>query len=553
MKLSLAFSYLLLYSLAADISYAQICAAEQPKAPYIVPDTWLPDFVDYEKMATKDVNACCAEEDNVLKRVSIGNLPQFTTEDALKVLDNAVDSWKGGAGVWPQLSLSDRISAIQKFLKELEKVREPMIDALMWEIGKTRKDAASEFDRTLKFARAVIQVVQNDSEYTAGAWQVVGQTRALVRRAALGVIMCLGPYNYPLNETYATLIPALLLGNICILKIPTIGGLVHLLTMGAFRESLPEGTIHFIAGSGRKTMPPIMKTGKVDALAFIGGQKAADELIHSHPHPHRLKVFLQLEAKNLAIYLPQVFEDAALLKRALAETIKGTLSYNGQRCTALKLLMVPRKYADTFVKALKELVEDLVVSPSWDPEANVTPLPSPQRISYMKELLEDALKHGAKIINKNGGEVIGGEESTLMTPAVVYPVASDMRLYSEEQFGPIIPVVAYDDLETDVLQIAQDSEYGQQVSVFGAQDSTTMAYIVDRLATVYGKVNINTQCGRSPDTIPFSGRRSSAMGTMSVSHALTEFSIPAVVSHTLADQGLVDRIESESTFLQPIE
>lgn len=113
-------------------------------------------------------------------------------------------------------------------------------------------------------------------------------------------MLCLGPYNYPLNETYATLIPALLMGNVCILKIPTVGGLVHLLAMDAFDKALPAGTIHFIAGSGRATMPPLMKTGVIDGLAFIGGSKAADDLISKHPHPHRLKVFLQLEANNMA-------------------------------------------------------------------------------------------------------------------------------------------------------------------------------------------------------------------------------------------------------------
>jgi len=78
-------------------------------------------------------------------------------------------------------------------------------------------------------------------------------------RAAIGIVLCLGPYNYPLNETYATLIPALLMGNVVILKIPTVGGLAHLLTIDAFRKALPPGTINFISGSGRVTMPPLME------------------------------------------------------------------------------------------------------------------------------------------------------------------------------------------------------------------------------------------------------------------------------------------------------
>jgi glyceraldehyde-3-phosphate dehydrogenase (NADP+) len=100
----------------------------------------------------------------------------------------------------------------------------------MWEIGKNYKDAASEFDRTVQFAEEVMDVVKSDQEFLSASWQSIGSTRAFVRRAAIGILLCLGPYNYPLNETYATLIPALLMGNIVLLKIPTIGGLSHLLT-----------------------------------------------------------------------------------------------------------------------------------------------------------------------------------------------------------------------------------------------------------------------------------------------------------------------------------
>jgi len=97
------------------------------------------------------------------------------------------------------------------------------------------------------------------------------------------------------------------MGNIVILKIPTVGGLAHLLTMEAFKV-LPAGTINFISGSGRETMPVLMSSGLIDGLAFIGGSSAADKLIKEHPKPHRLKLFLQLEAKNMAIFMPDMFD-----------------------------------------------------------------------------------------------------------------------------------------------------------------------------------------------------------------------------------------------------
>jgi glyceraldehyde-3-phosphate dehydrogenase (NADP+) len=386
----------------------------------------------------------------------------------------------------------------------------------------------------------LIQEIASNAEFT-GQWETVpGSTvTALTKRAAIGVILALAPVNYPINESYSTILPALLMGNIVILKIPAIGGLAHLLTMQAFAKALPAGTMNFISGSGRTTMPPLMKTGLIDGLAFIGGYRAADELIHAHPHPHRLHTFLQLEAKNMAILLEDLFEPSskALLDNAVSESILGSLSFNGQRCTALKLLFVPRSHADTFVTALVERVEAMAVGLPWQFHSNatttysqITPLPTRARIEYMQSLVADAVAKGAAIVNAGGGAVMGGpDNSTLMVPAVLYPVTPAMKVYHEEQFGPVVPVAVYDDLET-VLGYGETGKYAQQVSIFG-RDVEAVAKIVDRFGAVFGKINLNGQCGRSPDTLAFSGRRSSAMGVMSVREALREFSVPTVIAY----------------------
>ena len=129
-----------------------------------------------------------------------------------------------------------------------------------------------------------------------------------------------------------------------------------------------------------------------------------------------------------------------------------------------------------------------------------------------------------------------------------------MDIYHEEQFGPIVPITEYDSLET-VLDYGQYGLYGQQVSIFVSEkEIKSAANLLDRFSTVFGKININSQCGRSPDTLPFSGRRSSAMGVMSVKDALREFSIPTVISYkdSPVNTGIVQEIEAESVFLRPL-
>ncbi len=512
-----------------------------------------------EKTTTTSSSSSDSSSSLIISPVVIGTMPQFTQSQSLQTLQSAVEAWKGGSGTWPQMSLSERISSIQSLIANLQQKRNEIINVLMWEIGKNYKDAAAEFDRTIQFIQKTISYIQSSDEFAPSTWdETHAPTKLYASRAAIGIILCLGPYNYPLNETYATLIPALLMGNIVLLKVPTVGGLVHLLTMEAFAKSLPKGTVQLISGSGRTTMPPLMESGKIDGLAFIGGSRAADRLIKAHPEPHRLKLFLQLEAKNMGIYLPDLFENGmegengSDWDKIMEETVAGTLSYNGQRCTALKLLFVPKSHSEKFATTLAKRVERMSIGLPWELHdehntegsskaiySQITPLPNLSRVSYMKELIADAIKKGASIVNRQGGDVIGGPKSTLMVPAVLHPVTPDMKIYEEEQFGPIIPVAPYDSLEDDVVPYARDGKYGQQVSIFTSKstcngmksNALTIAKLIDPFSTIFGKININSQCGRSPDAAPFSGRRSSALGVMSVRDALIEFSVPTVISY----------------------
>lgn len=372
----------------------------------------------------------------------------------------------------------------------------------------------------------------------------VGGVLARVRRVAIGIMLCLGPFNYPFNETYATLIPALLVGNVVVMKVPSIGGLAHMLTAEAFARHLPPGVLNFVTGSGRVTMTPLMQTGHVDVLAFIGGSKAADALIKAHPHPHRLHVFLQLEGKNAGIVLPD-----ADLAVAVEQITLGTTSFNGQRCTAIKLVMVHASLIDQFLPLFVASIESLSVGLPWTPKVKITPLPEPTRPQYLKELIADAEEKGARVVNRDGGALNG----SLMTPAVVFPVNSSMRLWHEEQFGPVIPVAVYHDTN-ELKAFIRDTPFGQQCAVF-TRDEQALGPILDVLSTAVGRVNINTQCGRSPDTLPFSGRRSSALGTMSVSEAINVFSIETVLAakDTEENARVLNSVASYSNFMRPLD
>ncbi len=477
-------------------------------------------------------------------RTEIGRIAQMKKEELQPVLDSAKLAWNRGQGIWPQMTVDERIESIERVVKALKKKREQIVNVLMWEICKSAEDAAAEFDRTMIFIESVIQAFRN-LDKQEGSWKVINGILAKIRRTALGIILVLGPFNYPFNETYATLIPALLTGNIIIMKIPTTGGLAHMLTMEAYAENLPPGVMNFVSGSGRELLGPLMSTGEIDSLAFIGGSKAADAVIKSHPNPHRLKVFLQLEGKNLGIVMPDADLDVAVEQVTL-----GSTSYNGQRCTAIKLVFVHHSIANTFLQKFKTKVSQLTWGLPWVPNVSITPLPEYNKVQYLTGLVNDALSKGAEVINSDeGGCDIHG---ALFRPAIVYPVNSQMRLWHEEQFGPVIPVAVYNTTQ-EIYDYLYQSHYGQQAAIF-TKTSYSAAPLVDMLSTVVGRININTQCSRSPDVIPFSGRRSSALGTMSVEEALKTFSIETVVAGKAnsINEDIMKEFEDNTNFLKPL-
>jgi glyceraldehyde-3-phosphate dehydrogenase (NADP+) len=209
---------------------------------------------------------------------------------------------------------------------------------------------------------------------------------------------------------------------------------------------------------------------------------------------------------------------------AVKEAVSGALSFNGQRCTALKILFVHQSIAAEFVKKLADEVAALKLGMPWQDGVQITPLPEPGKTAYLTALLNDALAHGAKVINPGGGAVAG----SMFAPAVLYPVDPQMRLYQEEQFGPLVPVVPFTDIE-QVIDYVIHSDFGQQLSIFG-RTPEVVGMLVDIFANQVGRINLNNQCQRSPDSFPFTGRKDSAEGTLSVEDALLQFSIPTLVA-----------------------
>ena len=456
-----------------------------------------------------------------LKRKIIGTYPLCNEKEALNALDAAVAAYDNGRGEWPTMSVNKRIHCIEQFTHKIIEKKDIVVKLLMWEIGKSYSDSIKEFDRTVEYIYATIDALK-DLDRISSRFEIEQGIIAQIRRSPLGVVLCMGPFNYPLNETFTTLIPALIMGNTILFKPPKHGTLLHYPLLEVFKDCFPKGVVNTIYGRGHKIVPALMKSGRINVLTLIGSSKVANELKKLHPKVNRLRAILGLDAKNAAIITAK-----ADINLAVQECVLGSLSFNGQRCTALKIIFVHRSLADVFLKELSEAISKLKFGMPWEDGVVLTPLPEPQKPAYLKECIDDALLNGASVINENGGEI----NESFVYPAVVYPVNKKMRLYTEEQFGPVIPVVPFDDLE-ETIQYLIESTHGQQVSIF-SNDDEEIASLIDPLVNQVSRVNINCQCQRGPDVFPFTGRKDSAEGTLSVVDALRSFSIRSLVATKL--------------------
>ena len=477
-------------------------------------------------------------KDGITERVYLGSSPTLDEASGLKALQAAKSAYNNGRGYWPTAGASARIAAMEKFVALMKVKREEVSELLMWEIAKNKSAAYKEFDRTVDYIYDTIEEykeLQRRGSHVASKDGVLSQ----IRRGPLGVVLCLGPYNYPLNETFCLLIPSLIMGNTIVFKPAKYGVLLLTPLIDAFKEAFPPGAVNIVFGRGRTLAGPIMKTGDVDVLALIGNSKSSNALVAQHPKPNRLRQVLGLEAKNPAI----VFDDANVDK-AVKECVNGALSYNGQRCTALKLIFVHKSVSEEFRAKFTKAVDALALDhPATD--STLTPLPERNKVEQMEAYVNDAVAKGASVINQNAGRV----SDTAFFPAVLYPVTNKMAIFHEEQFGPVVPIVEYEDLEEVMTSIAA-SDCGQQCSLF-SDNELTIAYAVDNMVNQVCRVNINASCQRGPDYLPFTGRKDSAVATLSVHDALRSFSIRTLVATGIDQKELVGNVISggQSTWM----
>ena len=450
------------------------------------------------------VDARSGKRDRILSPVDgslVGEVPAMSPEEADEFVKSAVAAQKS----WAAVPVSERAAILHRAADILLREKDTIADVLVREIAKNKKSSLSEVTRTadlIHFTAEEGKRVTGES-LSSGAFPGFHETKlSIVNRVPLGVVLAIAPFNYPINLAASKIAPALVAGNSVVFKPPTQGALSALYLTRVFCEAgLPPGVLNIITGQGRAIGDYLVSHPLVNMVAFTGSSKVGKHiasLVGMKP------LLLELGGKDAAIVLKDA--DLAL---AAQHIVAGAFSFSGQRCTAVKRILVMESVADKLIEQLLPLIRAMTVGRPED-DADITTLISKEAADFVHELINDAVQKGAKLLVGNK------REKNIIYPTLFDYVTVDMRIAWEEPFGPVLPILRVKTID-EAVKITNDSEYGLQASVF-TKNLDEAFRVAARLEV--GTIQVNGKTERGPDHFPFIGVKSSGMGTQGIRYSI---------------------------------
>ncbi|MFU0827568.1 MAG: Aldehyde dehydrogenase family protein [Lachnoclostridium sp.] len=432
----------------------------------------------------------------------VGEVPAMTKEE----VNAAVMSAKEAFRTWKEVPLNERAEILYKAADLLLEHMESLTDLLIKEVGKDRKSANSEITRTAEFIRFTADTAKSIHGESIQGDTFSGSSKdkfAVVTREPVGVVLAISPFNYPINLATSKIAPALISGNTVIFKPATSGSLCGTELVKIFYEAgLPKGVLNIITGRGSEIGDYIVTHPDINFINFTGSTEVG---IGISEKAHMVPLLMELGGKDAAI----VLKDADL-PFAAKNIIAGAFSYSGQRCTAVKRILVVNEVADQLISYLKEEIQKLKVGNPLEDQVDIVPLINTKAADYVWDLIEDAKAKGAKLICG------GTREGNLIYPTLFDYVTTDMRVAWEEPFGPVLPILRVKSVD-EAIELANESEYGLQSSVF-TENLSDAFHVASRLEV--GTVQVNNKTERGPDHFPFLGVKKSGIGTQGIRYSI---------------------------------
>lgn len=432
---------------------------------------------------------------------TIGLIPAMSKEQITKAIKSCVSAQK----TWAAFSLFHRCEILLEGANHLYENREEIAVIMADEISKEYKSCVSEVSRTVDFIRASVETAKVIGGEVISGEMLGDDTRgktAIAKRVPLGVVLAISPFNYPINLACSKIAPALIMGNSVVFK-PATQGVISALHMVRCLEKagLPAGVLAVITGNGEVVGPHLMTHHEIAMINFTGSTAIGQKIAKG---AGLIPLIMELGGKDPAIVL-----DTVEIDKTVDHIVKGAFGYSGQRCTAIKRVIVLDDIADEVVSKIKAEVSKISVGGPFD-NCMVTPLISNKAAESVISLIEDARCKGGIVTE------FGTHKGNLIYPTVIDYTTKAMAVFYDEPFGPVLPIIRVSNIE-EAVQVANDAEYGLQASIFGKNidDLFKIAAVLDA-----GTINLNGKSERGPDNFPFLGRKNSGIGVQGVQYTL---------------------------------
>ena len=436
-----------------------------------------------------------------INQEELGAVPAMSQAE----VDEAMQAARAALPAWRALSAVERAAYLHKTAAILERDKEEIGTILAKEVAKGIKAAIGEVVRTADLIRYAAEegLRITGQAMEGGGFEAASKNKlAVVRREPVGVVLAIAPFNYPVNLSGSKIAPALIAGNVVMFKPPTQGSISGLLLAKAFEEAgIPAGVFNTITGRGSEIGDYIIEHKEVNFINFTGSTPIGERigrLAGMRP------IMLELGGKDAALVL-----DEADLEHATKQIVVGAFSYSGQRCTAIKRVIVLESVADQLVTLLQEEVAKLTVGDPFD-NADITPVIDNASADFIWGLIEDAQEKGAQVLTPIK------REGNLLWPVLFDQVTKDMKVAWEEPFGPVLPIIRVASVD-EAIAFANESEFGLQSSVF-TNDFKKAFEIAKKLEV--GTVHINNKTQRGPDNFPFLGVKGSGAGVQGIKYSI---------------------------------
>jgi acyl-CoA reductase-like NAD-dependent aldehyde dehydrogenase len=411
---------------------------------------------------------------------------------------------------WSALSFEDRTIAIQRMADVLEANADMLAELLTREQGKPVQQSKDEINRAATLTAGMLRIRFATETIVDDA-----EKRIELRYVPLGVAGIITPWNAPINLAIGPLVSALYTGNTVVLKPSPYTPLSTLKIGELIRDVLPRGVVNFIAGGDQLGQLMTEHPG-IDKISFTGSVATGKKVMASAASTLK-RVTLELGGNDAAIVLDDVDPKTVAPKLFFAGFVN-----SGQVCMAIKRIYAHEKIYDALCEALAEEARKWKVGDGLDPSTKLGPIQNRMQYDKVRDVIEDTKKAGGTFLS--GAEQPKGA-GYFVNPAIVTGLGESNRLVREEQFGPIVPVLKFSDVN-DALRRANDTRYGLSGSVW-SRDPERAAAIAARLEVGTAWVN---QHRATAANVPFGGAKESGIGRTYSELGLKAYMEPRVVS-----------------------